>query len=262
MGILANLLSHPLTKGMDLDDPRTTSLRKRIIKEKPFLQNIYEEWYSTVKTLIPELNGKVLEIGAGAGFAKEVIPGLLTSDVLSVSGHDLVCDAAKLPVCESSLKAVIMFNVFHHIIDPVTFLDEASRCVQPGGRIIMIEPWVSPWSRFIYSNFHHEPFNPEQSSWRLSETGPLSGGNDALPWIVFCRDKEKWHDQDKWSIELIREYMPFRYILSGGVSMKSLVPGCFFSPLKVIEEFLPAKLSRILAMFAIIVLQKRTQKND
>ena len=39
---IANLLQHPLTKGANLDDPKTTSLRLDIIRSKPFLMKIYE----------------------------------------------------------------------------------------------------------------------------------------------------------------------------------------------------------------------------
>ena len=35
--IVTSLLQHPLTKGVNLDDPKTTSLRLDIIRSKPFL---------------------------------------------------------------------------------------------------------------------------------------------------------------------------------------------------------------------------------
>jgi hypothetical protein len=31
----------------------------------------------------------------------------------------------------------------------------------------MIEPWVTPWSRFVYNLLHHEPFDPETPSWNF-----------------------------------------------------------------------------------------------
>jgi hypothetical protein len=41
--MLKSLLAHPLTCGLDLDDPRTTELRRRIIQEKSFLRQIYQD---------------------------------------------------------------------------------------------------------------------------------------------------------------------------------------------------------------------------
>jgi len=40
--IVTRLLQHPLTKGANLDDPKTTPLRLDIIRSKPFLMKIYE----------------------------------------------------------------------------------------------------------------------------------------------------------------------------------------------------------------------------
>ena len=36
--MLARLLTHPLTRGLDLDEPATTALRRRLVAEKPFLR--------------------------------------------------------------------------------------------------------------------------------------------------------------------------------------------------------------------------------
>ena len=86
MGLLSNMLQHPLTKGMDLDDPATTNLRKKIIQDKPLLKKIYEEWYRAVCDYLPLIEGSVLEIGTGAGFLKTYIPDLITSDIMPVLG--------------------------------------------------------------------------------------------------------------------------------------------------------------------------------
>ena len=40
--MLKHWLEHPLTRGLDLDDPRTTHLRRRVLDEKRFLRRIYE----------------------------------------------------------------------------------------------------------------------------------------------------------------------------------------------------------------------------
>ena len=37
-----------------------------------------------------------------------------------------------------------MVNTLHHLPDVKVFLAEASRCLQPGGTISMIEPWNTP----------------------------------------------------------------------------------------------------------------------
>lgn len=257
MGLLRNILQHPLTKGMDLDDPATTELRRQIIQEKPLLKSIYEEWYGAVCRHLPPIEGHVLEIGSGAGFLKTYIPELITSDIMPVSGNDMVCDAQNLPFNDNYLRSIVLINVLHHIRDPELFFKEAERCVKTGGTIILIEPWVSSWSRIIYGKLHHEPFETDSSSWTLPECGPLSGGNDALPWIIFQRDRKRFSQVTKWQIKLIEETMPFRYLLSGGVSMRNLLPTWMIRPLTFLEKSMPSRIMKKTAMFAIVVVEHK-----
>ena len=146
---LKSLLSHPLTKGFDLDDPQLTERRVQVIQSKPFLRRLYQDWYRLICRRIPAGRGSVLELGSGAGFLSKFVDGIIQSDVLFCPNVDLVADARDLPFLTSSLKAIVMTDVFHHIPRPEAFLSEATRCLRPGGRIVMIEPWVSPWSRLI-----------------------------------------------------------------------------------------------------------------
>jgi len=79
--MLRSLLVHPLTIGLDIDDPRTTQLRREIIQEKGFLRRIYQEWYSAIAGAMPQSIGPMLELGSGAGFLKDFISDLVTSEI-------------------------------------------------------------------------------------------------------------------------------------------------------------------------------------
>jgi SAM-dependent methyltransferase len=254
---IARWLDHPLTRGLDLDDPRTTELRRRIVRDKPFLRRIYEEWYVHIAATLPPGPGPVVELGSGAGFLADFIPGLITSEILRVPGIDLVLDAVSLPFEGQSLRAVAMTNVLHHVARPRRVLEEIARCVRRGGVVSMIEPWVSPWSRVIYRQLHHEPFFPEKPEWESTASGPLHGANSALPWILFHRDRERFENElPQWSIRSVEPLMPFRYLVSGGVSRRSLVPGWSFSLWRALEASL-APWRDQLAMFAAVVLERR-----
>jgi SAM-dependent methyltransferase len=256
MGLLSSLLSHPLTRGLDIDDAQTTELRKQIIFKKPFLRKIYEQWYSQIKDNLPLIAGPVLELGTGAGFLKNYITDLVTSDIMPIKESDLTCNALHLPFAANSLRAIVMINVLHHIPNADVFFQEGHRCIKNKGVMIMIEPWVSTWSKVVYSNFHHEPFEPEAQSWRLPLSGPLSGGNDALPWIIFNRDLKKFKQEHSyWTIKSVTPGMPLNYLLSGGVSMRNLVPGWMYTPLACIEKYIPDGLMRKTAMFSMIILE-------
>ena len=60
--MLKAVLAHPLTKGLDIDDPppRTTHLRKQIIREKYFLGKMCEEWYQSIAASLPSGEAPVL----------------------------------------------------------------------------------------------------------------------------------------------------------------------------------------------------------
>ena len=58
-------LSHPSTRHLDLDDPRTTELRREVIQTKRFLHDIYSDWYQQIARSVPEGDGEVLATFAG-----------------------------------------------------------------------------------------------------------------------------------------------------------------------------------------------------
>ena len=254
-------LEHPLTRGLELDSPETTRLRRTIIATKPFLRQLYEEWYTDIARHVPDGQGRVLELGSGAGFLRQHMPDVIPSEVFPCSDVALILDARHLPFSAGCLRAIVMTDVLHHIPDVRRFLAEAGRAVRDGGTIVMIEPWVSAWSRFVYRNFHHEPFLPEAADWTFAESGPLSGANGALPWIVFERDRRTFSAEFReWRIESIHPSMPFRYLLSGGVSLRSLMPGWTFATWRGIERALSPWMGS-LAMFATIVLRRTSDSS-
>jgi SAM-dependent methyltransferase len=173
------------------------------------------------------------------------------------SDIDLILDARDMPFASGSLKAIAMVDVLHHIPHVRLFFSEAQRSLRSGGVIIMIEPWVSRWSRLIYTHLHHEPFEPAARDWTFPESGPLSGANGALPWIVFERDSARFRSEfASLEVREIVPIMPFRYLVSGGVSMRQLMPESTFALWRALESPL-GKWPRTWPMFALIYLRKR-----
>jgi SAM-dependent methyltransferase len=255
--VIKSWLAHPLTRGLDIDSPETTHLRTRILQNKPFLRRIYQEWYKGIASAVPQGAGEVLELGSGGGFLKRYIPDLVTSDVFPIPKVSLVVDAHYLPFTSQALRAVVMTNVLHHLSNVQQFFREAARCVRPGGVVAMIEPWVTPWSRLIYTWLHHEPFQPNAPAWELPPAGPLSGANGALPWILFERDQQAFTEAfPEWDITEVTPLMPFRYLVSGGVSLRNLMPGFTYHFWRGLEEVLRPWMSTW-AMFAKIVLVRQ-----
>jgi SAM-dependent methyltransferase len=256
VGKLRDQLSQPLTRGLDLDDPKTTELRRKILAENKFLNRVYDEWYTLIIQNLPKNNSPVMEIGSGAGFLSKRIPALIQSDILYYPGLSLVFDGGRLPFDSNSLGSIILINTFHHIPDISPFLSEVGRTLKENGRLIMMEPWVTPWSSWVYKNFHHEPFAPDMKDWAFPSTGPLSCANGALPWIVFHRDLARFKKKfNQFSVIKIIPIMPILYLFSGGVAMRPLLHEKIFNLAKSLDSIF-YRLFKHAAMFALITIQK------
>ena len=260
--MIGRWLEHPLMRGRDLDDPGTTALRRDVIRSKPFLRRLYAEWYGTIAAALPAGRGAVVELGSGAGSFAEVVPEAVTSEVFACPGVRLVADGRALPFAAGSLRALVMVDVLHHVPDCRRLFREAARCVRPGGVLAAVEPWVTPWSRWVYRRFHHEPFDPERASWTFPSSGPLSGANGALPWIVLSRDRRIFEAEFPcWRVREIRPLMPVSYLLSGGVSLRALAPGWAYPVVRAAER-LSRRWSDGAAMFAHIVLEREHRAGE
>ena len=245
-----------INKNFSIDDLETTVSRRDILENKKFLKNIYIDWYEMVRSELDTTNGIILEIGSGAGFLQDVVPNVVTSEIMKVPQIAIILDALHLPF-DNSLGGVVMVDVFHHLCDASVFLQEASKALRKDGLLIMIEPWVTPLSRLIYSHLHHEPFEPETVEWSFHSSGPLSGANGALPWIVFERDRHIFEvDFPSLIIKKIQPFMPIRYLMSGGFTTLFGAPSFLYKPVKRFESLFKPVMNR-LGMFALIVVQKK-----
>jgi len=245
-------------KSNALDAPETTLQHRDIILRKPFLRKLYVEWYKSFVKIIPQLpEGKLLEIGAGGGFLKDLCPSVITSDILPLSNCDMTFSAENMPFEDNSISAIFMIDVLHHIPDCELFFAEAQRVLIHGGIIFMIEPANTNFSRFIYKNLHHEPFKTDVTEWNFPSSGPLSDANGALPWIIFSRDLPVFQNIfNQLELKKIKLHTPFRYLITGGLSYKSIVPGWSFT-FVTWAEYLLFPIYKWFAMFQTITVSKK-----
>lgn len=235
-----------------LDSPERSVIHGEIIRNKIFLRKLYEEWYSIFLAEIKNLpEGMLIELGSGGGFLKEIEPRVICSDVIDLPTNDMTFSALEMPFEDNSVSGIFMIDTMHHIPDSEKFLNEAKRVLKKGGKIIMIEPANSLWGRFIYKNFHHEPFNPN-GDWTIPSTGPLSGANGALPWIVFIRDRNQFKNKfPEFRIESCQYVNPLSYLFSGGVSRRQLLPDVSYPAVKLVDKWLPKVFPQI-SMFMVL----------
>jgi SAM-dependent methyltransferase len=184
------------------------------------------------------------------------LPQLITGDILPSGFIDVCFDARHMPFKPNSLKGIVMLNVFHHIPSAGVFLSDVQRCLKRGGVVIMIEPWITVWSNLIYKLFHYEATDTLQRGWDFESSGPLSGANQALPWIVFKRDRILFERTfSNLRIDAIRPHTPLRYLASGGLSHKATAPMSWYAPLVRMENQ-AQPLRGVFSMFATIILKR------
>lgn len=253
-------LSLPETDGLDIDSPQAAAVCRGVIRRKPFLRRHYEEMYAIFRRHAAELaavEGSLLELGSGAGFLKELLPQLVTSDVFPSPEIDRVILADALPFEPGGLKAILLLNVLHHLPRPADFLREAERCLADGGRVVMIEPCRTWFSRVLYTYFHHEPFDDSAADWNPRPAGRLSGSNQAIAWLIFHRDRERFERMfPRLRIRSITRHSVLCYPLSGGLSMRALVPAAAYPIVRALDRLLSAIGPGVFPIFETIVLEK------
>lgn len=245
----------------DFDDPKTTILWSKIIQEKVFLKNLYIDFYTIFKNSLKGLSGrrKLVELGSGGGFLKNIIPDIITSDVMKLPNVDLCFSATHMPFKNKSVDRFFMLNVIHHIHNSRLFFKEVDRCLKRNGKLIAIEPANTLWSRFLWKNFHHfEDFDPK-GSWTLKSQKALSEANGALPWIIFFRDRKKFEELfPNLRINKITPHTPIRYLVSGGLAYRQFLSSRMYPAIKNLEK-LVAPFNKYIGMFYTIEIEKRTE---
>lgn len=255
---LRDTLAHPLARGVDLDSAEATTIHAQLIREKAFLRRLYLHYYDEFEAAVARAarGGIVLEVGSGSGFYREIRPSVVALDLRPGANVDLLGSALALPLRAESASAVLLLNVLHHLPDSGAFFRECERVLKPGGRVCLIEPYVGPLSRRLIRPLHHEPWD-EAAGWTLPSAGPLTGANMAMPWIVFVRDRARYRAEfPRLPIDRLRTHTIILYLLSGGVSMRSVAPGPFFGPILALESLL-APAGRLLASMMTVELVKR-----
>lgn len=210
--------------------------------------------------LPPEALGRRVELGSGPGFAREFIPGIVLTDLVGAPWHDREASAEALPFEDSSVGALVLFDVLHHLPSPRRFFAEAVRVLAPGGRIVMCEPYVSPMSWPVYRFFHEEPLDLGVDPLALQ---PGAGARDpfdanqAIPTLLFDRGRPAFEAAfPALAIKRFQRLSGFSCPASGGFSHGPFLPWALWSLLHRFDAKAPAALMRLMAFRMLVVIER------
>lgn len=241
------------------DHSREIRQQRKIWESKKILREIYFDWYG--KIISNMASGKTsIEIGCGCGNFKSFYPRVTATDVTSNPFAQAVIDANELPFEKGSIDNFIMFDVLHHLEDPMRYFRKAGQSLREKGRIILIEPYVSFFSYFVYKYFHHEKLDFRQNLFHAGIEGGRSGGNfsnTAIPTLLFEKNR-KLFQKELPDLKIIKKdlFSFLVYPLSGGFRYKSMIPYPYYRALDNIEKTALKPFSRFLAMRMLIVIEK------
>ena len=233
---------------------------------RPLLRQIYRRYHQAIDRARCSVGGADIEIGAGHGSFVEFRPNTISCDVVPCPWLNCAADASHLPFADESLANIIMVDVLHHIDRPADFLDGAARALAPGGRILLIEPYVSPISWIAWRYFHHEnidmralPLADNSSHRDLCPSDPWDA-NIAVPTLLFWRELEAFHRRFPLLSVIRRERFDLLlFPLSGGFEMHQLVPLALAPAIRAVERLL-TPLTPLLAFRCLVVIEKAAHR--
>jgi SAM-dependent methyltransferase len=202
-------------------------------QRKPALRRVYAVWFDLLLEPLPR-GAVVIEVGSGMGtlaaYAREHRPDLrwIATELAVTGWNDVVADALRLPFRNGSVDAVVGIDVLHHLARPRWFFSEVARVLRAGGRLALVEPWVTVLSFVIYRFFHQEscqfsdPWQPFAAAGDTSKSA-FDGNAAVLRQIVRRTDRQEWPRLgfDPPRVDLLNA---FAYTLTLGFRERSLLP--------------------------------------
>lgn len=133
-----------------------------------FADSARDEWVASQAQSLPA-GSRILDVGAGPCRYRRLFAHCRyeTQDFVQYQGGDYgpfsdrstwqygridyVCDAAAIPVPDSSYDAVLCTEVLEHVPEPIHVVNEIARILRPGGRVMLTAP--------LGSGLHQQPYH-------------------------------------------------------------------------------------------------------
>lgn len=266
---LRDWLAEPRVRSVDVDSAELLDVHREILASKPMMRSVFRDMYDMCVRLDRRYfrgEGLRVEVGAGVSFMHDVYPDVLATDIKPSAYTQQVVDALAMPFETGSVRAIYGLNCFHHFPDPDRFFSELERVLVPGGGCVLVDPASGWFARWLYPRlFATEGYDLAQASWEppSGATGVMTGANQALSSVVFVKGRKRLAAThpglELLGIKPMTSYP--RYLLSGGLNFRQLLPSATIGPLRVLERVL-RPVAPIFGLHQVIVLRKREAAAD
>ena len=143
-----------------------------------FLDLQYASIYRDIEALARRMSGSVLDVGCGAQPFRHLLSGecvyrgIDSARALNDFGPRVpdttYFDGDRWPVGDESVDYVLSTETMEHVLESNVFLEEARRCLRPGGHVILTVPFSARW-HFIPHDYWR--FTPSALDWLLTQAG-------------------------------------------------------------------------------------------
>ena len=235
-------------------------VHREIWNKKATIRLLYRDFHQQLAEACPE--GRVLDIGGGTAHIKDFRKDIISTDILSFPGIDVVADAHRLPFRDGLFSGVIMLDVLHHLERPIEFLGEAARVLKPGGCLAMIEPAMTTIAWRFYDRFHEEPVDMNVDPFASVAVNPQRDpfdANQAIPTLLFATSPARKRVEElipSLRVRRVDWQSLIAYPMSGGFQRWSLMPASLVHPLLAFERKIPELLRKHLAFRMMVVLER------
>ena len=230
-----------------------------IWNSNPTLRKFYTNlWEWAIKECT---SGPIVELGGGAGFIRDYYPDIISTDLLPFPESNLQCNATQLPFKENSVGCFIGIAFFHHCPNLRILFNEILAALKPGGCFVIIDPYISILSRWIFALATDETVDLGESPLENdydddNQINPLLDANVARATIVFIRQK-KLYDAlfPNLQVQSIEHINLFRHIAAGSCVQQFPCASFLYPPACIVDRLLQP-VSLYTGMCMKVVLKK------
>jgi len=254
-----------INNNVNLNDEERFKEHKKNLNEKKMLKSCYSDFYIKMLNTEKEFKKKTsnnnlrIELGSGVGFIKDYDKTIITSDVIYNEFTDKIIDANQIPYGRNQIDSIFGIFCFHHFKDPFNFLKDLEVKLKSGGVCILIEPYYGVLAKVIYKSIHKSEYfdQNEPFDFKIENKTAMEQANQALSYIYFVKNREKlqkfFPNLEIVHTSIFGNYL--RFILSGGLNFRKILPDFLIGFIKIIEKFL-SPLKKILGVHYMIVIKK------